>query len=129
MDCISNYVPDTDEYLSTPADYAQAELQQLRDEADFARRKASAIRKLLDGSPLDLLCVPTERLLIEWHVQSLVDEAEFTEAAIREREARKELIHESKALQSTIDLHCRGLIESNARLTEIEQELNRVEVA
>ena len=84
MDCITNYIPDRDEYLST--DLADAELQQLRDESDFARRKATAIQKLLDGSPLDLLTVPTERLLIEWHVQGLLDEVQRTNAAIRERE-------------------------------------------
>jgi hypothetical protein len=88
MDCISNYIPDTDEYSST--DYADGELQQLRDESDFARRKATALQKLLDGSPLDLTCVPTERLLIEWHVQSLLDEVQRTNTAIREREELQE---------------------------------------
>jgi len=41
---------------------------------------------------------------------------------------REKLIDEQAAIQGTIDLHCRGLIECNMRVLEIESELKQMEV-
>ena len=98
-DCISNYIPDPDE---TEYDERDAQLQQMRDEAQFARRKAHAITKLLSGLPLDLMSVPTERLLLEWMVKGLNDEAKLTENVIREREQdHEDELYDTNALGVT----------------------------
>jgi len=130
MDCITNYIPDYDEPRElNPDEEREAEIGQLSDNAHMAKRKGSALRRLLAGEPLDFVGVPTDRVLVEWMMKGFFDEAARAELRIidlqDEHEARRaELRRERETIQRTIDLHYQGLDQLTRREAAIVAQLN-----
>jgi len=130
MDCITNYIPDYDEPRElNPDEEREAEIGQLSDNAHMAKRKGSALRRLLAGEPLtDFIGIPTDRVLLEWLMKSFFDEAARAELRIieleDEHEARRaELRRERETIQRTIDLHYQGLDQLTKREAAIVAEI------
>lgn len=121
MDCITNYIPDYEEPRElTPDEEREAEIGQLSDSAHMAKRKGSALRRLLAGEPLDFMGVPTDRTLLEWLMKGFYEEAANAELRIIELEdederRRESLRRELETIEKTKDLHYQGLEELSKR--------------
>jgi hypothetical protein len=130
MDCITNYIPDYDEPRELTSDEErEAEIGQLSDNAHMAKRKGSALRRLLAGEPLDFVGIPTDRVLLEWLMKSFFDEAARAELRIVELEDENEarraaLRRERETIQRTIDLHYQGLDQLTKREAAIAAEIS-----
>ena len=131
MDCITNYIPDYEEPRElTPEEEREAEIGQLSDSAHIAKRKGSALRRLLEGEPLDFIGVPTDRTLLEWLMRGFYEEAARAELRIAELEEEHYLHHaglrrELECVQRTIDLHYQGLGELTKREAALMAEMLR----
>ena len=86
-------IPDYDDYEPrelTPDEEREAEIGQLSDSAHMAKRKGSALRRLLEGEPLNFIGVPTDRTLLEWLMKSFYEEAARAEIRMYELEVERE---------------------------------------
>ena len=133
MECISQRIPDYEDYEPrqlSPDLEREAEIGQLSDNAHMAKRKATALRKLLDGEPLtDFIGIPTDRVLVEWMMKGFFEEANRAEERIAELEdeneaRRAELKRERETIQRTIDLHYQGLDQLTRREAAIVAEMS-----